>query len=513
MLPQIPSSLSLSSLEDAKTVSRKLLLHILPSYVQTHITGTEEKPRRLHNTSALDGLRGVAALFVFFFHILFSYKAFVEYGYGQSEENMRFIQLPFLTLFFRGHSMVAIFFVVGGYVLSLKPLTLIHSHRHSEAHSALVSSVFRRGLRLYIPAIAITFLTMLTIWVGLWEYPRKFITDDQKFIYYADNHPNPLPTLREQFWDWVYATGSLTDVFNYYNRNGFLLPYYNAYDPHLWTVPFEYRSSLILSIAILAFSRCKTVARLLLVASTIIFCGLWDRWELVCFLSGSLICDIDISLRTANTINTDNELEDLEDGEEKLPEYSELALTSPTRIYRFFSHTRRQTSHLLRSHSKASKRWIALFTAGLYILSTPNLQIEDTPGYRWLFIYLTPHTYTDKKRFLQSLGALFTTWAVANSPLLQRPFNAAFAQYLGKISYALYIVHGPLIHIVGYSVTPNVWLHVTGMGSWGYWIGLLLSSAILGVCVAVAADLFYRVVDVRSVRVARWCEEVCFVKG
>jgi peptidoglycan/LPS O-acetylase OafA/YrhL len=505
-----PRSISLSSpsLANGLQATRKICLSILPSYVQNRMNDNEEKPRRLHNTSALDGLRGIAALFVFFFHILFAYKSFVEYGYGQSEGNVRLIQLPFVSLFYRGHSMVAIFFVVGGYVLSLKPLTLIHSHRHSEAHSALVSSVFRRGLRLYIPAIGATFLTMLTIYAGLWEYPRQFITGDQNYIYYSDTHPSPLPTFREQFWDWAYATGSLTDVFNYYNRNGYLLPYYNSYDPHLWTVPFECRSSLILSMVILAFSRCTRHTRLILVAATIIFCGMWDRWELVCFLSGSFICDWDILSRSAGN-ESDSEAED---DAEKLPPYSELPVSSPTRLYRFFSNIGQKTTDVLGRGGKGSKGWIVIFVAGLYLLSTPNLQIENTPGYRWLFMHLTPRTYTDSKRFLQSLGALLVTWAVTNSATLQRPFNTCIAQYLGKISYALYIVHGPLIHLVSYSITPNIWIHITGMGAWGYWIGLGISTSGLGICVAFAADLFFRVVDIRAVRISRWFEEACFVK-
>lgn len=43
-----------------------------------------------------------------------------------------------------------------------------------------------------------------------------------------------------------------------------------------------------------------------------------------------------------------------------------------------------------------------------------------------------------------------------------------------------------------------------------YWFGLALGTSVLGVVVAVGADLFYRVVDTRSVRLAKWFESVCF---
>jgi peptidoglycan/LPS O-acetylase OafA/YrhL len=500
--------------QNGLSLSRQMLLPILPTYLQRRATGKEEMVRRLHSTSGLDGLRGIAALFVFIFHVGFAFQAFVEFGYGQSEANMRVIQLPFLSLFFRGHSMVAVFFVVGGYVLSIKPLTLIHSRRPCEAHTAIVSSIFRRGIRLYFPAVVVTFITMLSIYAGLWEYPRQFITEDNKYIHYADFHPTPFPTFYEQFWDWIYSVTRLTDVFNYYNRDGFLMPYYNQYDPHLWTVPFEYRSSLIVSMVILAFSRCSNLARLYLVFAVIVFCGLWDRWELVCFLSGLFICDLDIMMRSCchRNSSTASEAGSSEDEyEEKLPYYRET-FALPTHCNRLDRtlHKARSVLHLP-LHSYSQKRWMLLFTIGLYLLSTPNFQIEDTPGYSWLFINLTPRTYTDSKRFLQFVGALFVTWSIANSTLLQRPFNTEFAQYLGRISYSLYVVHGPLIHIVGFSVTPWVWINLSGMEGWWYWFGLSIGTATLSVFVALAADLFNRVVDVRAIRIAKWFESVCFV--
>lgn len=496
------------SAEDVLNVPRRALASLIPTYLRRNNV-TDDKPRRVHRTSALDGLRGIAALFVFFFHVLFSYQQFVEYGYGQSEHQTRIIQLPFISLFYRGHAMVAIFFVVGGYVLSLKPLTLIHARQHSAAHSALVSSVFRRGIRLYMPAIVATFMTMLTIYAGLWEYPRRFITEDRQFIYYSDSHPERRSSFGLQFRDWISATINLTDLFNYYNKNGFLMPYYNNYDPHLWTVPFEYRSSLVVTMVLLALSHCKTISRLALTFSIIFFCGMWDRWELVCFLSGTFLCDLDIATRGAAFKDADSDSDEAYDFE-KLPRFEAATSASTGRFRNLFTRTLRCSTILL---TRAGfKRWIAIFITGLYLLSSPNLGIDETPGYRWLFTYLTPHTYTDNKRFLQSLGAILVTWSVANCSALQQPFDTQFAQYLGKISYALYIVHGPLIHIVGYSVTPNVWIWVTGMAGWRYVIGLVLGTSVLGGCVAVMADWFFRVVDTRAVRLSKWFEDLCFAR-
>ncbi|KIW08862.1 uncharacterized protein PV09_00786 [Verruconis gallopava] len=466
---------------------------LMPSFIHRQPALGAGAGKKKSSTAALDGLRGIAALFVFCFHVLFSYTTAIEYGYGQSEANQHIVQLPFLSLFYRGHSMVAVFFVVGGYVMSIKPLSLMHSHQAAAAPGVLVSSVFRRGIRLYLPAIAATFVTMCTVYFGLWEYPRQFVTGDEQLIVYSDLHPLPKATLASQFWDWLNEVASMTDLFYYYNKNGFLLPYYNKYDPHLWTVPFEYRSSLIVTVVLLALSRCKFAVRLFLTGLIVLFCGFWDRWEVVCFLAGMILCDIDLFNQKPEPRPA--RLETIvEEDEDLLPQWE-----AKTRLALEDSATR----------NGYVKHWLLLFLAGLYLLSTPNLDIGNTPGYQTLF-QLTPSTYSDKKRFLQSLGAICTVWAITNCSALQSPFVTSFAQYLGSISYSLYIVHGPLIHIVGYSITPNIWIHFTGKEGLNWIAGLILGSGILAAFVVITADIFWRHVDLKSIAIARYLECACF---
>jgi peptidoglycan/LPS O-acetylase OafA/YrhL len=405
--------------------------------------------------------------------------------------------------------MVAIFFVVGGYVISIKPLRLIHSGQTGAFNNTIVSSMFRRGIRLYLPALTATFITMVTVYIGLWEYPRQFITEDRQYIFYADSHPTQLPSFGWQLSSWFRETKLLTNVFTYYN-NGFMLPYYPHYDPHLWTVPFEYRSSTLLALALIAFSRCQTRARVILMACTIIYCGVWDRWELVCFLGGSLLCELDtVSNILSNPNSTPERPEDDNEDEEKLPDFEACSNTQAAKNS-LSLYIRKATCWIRKAGNKRLFSAFLIFLS-LYLLSSPNFSIESTPGYAWL-THIIPSSYTDPKRFPHTLGALLITFCTTRSTALQRVFNSPFAQYLGKTSYALYIVHGPLIHIVGYSVTPNVWRYITGMETaWQWWLGLGIGSAILGTCVAVITDWFWRVVDVWSVSMCRRVEGWCFV--
>jgi len=78
-------------------------------------------------TAYLDGLRGFAALLVYWHHHeLWVRNPFIfENAFG-FEGNFYFATLPGVRTFFTGgHYSVTVFFVLSGYVLSIKPLSLI----------------------------------------------------------------------------------------------------------------------------------------------------------------------------------------------------------------------------------------------------------------------------------------------------------------------------------------------------------------------------------------------------
>lgn len=127
---------------------------------------TSSPPPKLHLTSWLDGLRGVAALFVFIHHSSQIYLRGLRPGYGSSPEAYHILQLPVLRIVFSGGAMVAIFFVISGYVLSTKPLLLARQGRHLELFENLASSAFRRGPRLITSYIVSTFLTAMLAMTG-----------------------------------------------------------------------------------------------------------------------------------------------------------------------------------------------------------------------------------------------------------------------------------------------------------------------------------------------------------
>jgi peptidoglycan/LPS O-acetylase OafA/YrhL len=107
----------------------------------------------------LDGLRGVAAVIVVWFHMTAGklatpYRSFWD---TPASENRHFFQIAPFRIFFSGPGMVDIFFVVSGYSISIGLIKLRHGSSLSGFYQRLTSSVVRRMVRLCFP-VAVTML-------------------------------------------------------------------------------------------------------------------------------------------------------------------------------------------------------------------------------------------------------------------------------------------------------------------------------------------------------------------
>ena len=166
---------------------------------------------------------------------------------------------------------------ISGYVLSYKAIRLMRGRQYSILLDSLASSTFRRGMRLFIPITVSTFISML--------FCRWYSKDPMG--------RNTIPSRRGGFWfqfkDWcghvVRISNPLVDI------NGRDL-YAPPYDGHLWTIPIEYRGSIIVFLALLCVAKLRPWLRLYVLVG-MVFYSIWDsHWEVFLFLSGTLFCDI-----------------------------------------------------------------------------------------------------------------------------------------------------------------------------------------------------------------------------
>lgn len=177
-----------------------MLVALVPSFLWTR-----RKERKLYATSYLDGLRGVAALFVVFHHYALNFTASSQDGWhsGEPASHDWFFLFPLVRVIHSGRFMVIIFFIISGYVLSLQGLKLARSGETEKLLDSLASSVFRRWIRLHLPVIASTFIAFLLARGAVWTLlPGDWDHWNTASGIQARSMPLPYPegTFVEQFW-------------------------------------------------------------------------------------------------------------------------------------------------------------------------------------------------------------------------------------------------------------------------------------------------------------------------
>ena len=71
----------------------------------------------------------------------------------------------------------------------------------------------------------------------------------------------------------------------------------------------------------------------------------------------------------------------------------------------------------------------------------------------------------------------------------------------------MYLVHGPIVHMLGFWLVPWCWSFIGKETAWGREVGFLIAFAVVTAVVIRVSDLFWRYVDVRGVAFARWLEK------
>ncbi len=117
------------------------------------------------------------------------------------------------------------------------------------------------------------------------------------------------------------------------------------------------------------------------------------------------------------------------------------------------------------------------------------------------FYSFLPVVTSDAKTFYNSIGAVFLVWGVCVAGSFERAFASPFAQYLGRISYSLYLIH----FVALASLTSLV---VAYMGTDA--LGLVVAMILYLLFSVGLAGLLTRFVDgpaiVVSTKLANWIE-------
>ncbi|GJC97635.1 hard surface-induced protein [Colletotrichum higginsianum] len=263
--------------------------------------------------------------------------------------------------------------------------------------------------------------------------------------------------------------------------------YHTRYDPHTFTIPMELRGSMFIYLFLLATAALRAKWRFRVGALLSAYSLVLGRWDMATFMGGVLLSEADIRRADSNGGGAGGG----GGGGGLLP-----PATS--------SKKSRQRAGLGGQAALGSRttRWAALVVA-LYLLSYPDAGAEWTPGFVFLSS-LVPRYYAPLSgwMFYQAAGALLLLPCVLHSPTLRGALEGRAAQYLGRVSFSFYLVHGPVLHSLGFWIMPRLFERL-GRNT-GFVVGWVV---LLGVSLYLS-DWWCRKVDVWSATVGRRVEKM-----
>lgn len=172
------------------------------------------------------------------------------------------MQLPIIRLLYSGSLMVCIFFVVSGVALSLRPAELAAMRDWNAVYAHLESSLFRRSIRLFLPALIASLSVLLATFSNLCN--AKANIEYQGANEASENwnlQPTALPGIGLQFKDWLGFFLARVIVPSTWRGIGSIDDYADThqyeYGMQLWTIPVEYWSCVLLFASFIATAKAR----------------------------------------------------------------------------------------------------------------------------------------------------------------------------------------------------------------------------------------------------------------
>ncbi|KAL6245637.1 hypothetical protein RBB50_007636 [Rhinocladiella similis] len=492
----------------AYRLGKRFAYCFVPQLLRSRVWNDEAPKSKQFSTSYLNGLRGITSIKVFTFHWLMAFSGAGFMPWGCDERHMYILELPIIRYFYAGFT-AHVFFGIAGYLTTLRLFQLIDRHDQASQSKVLINvsgALFRRAFRLYLPTFIITLITAHYIYFGFYEANRPFLLDHGKLFPGDWNEPKPeqFASYWEQMHFWGREMFDLTNIFTY----GAVYPWH---DQHLWSILAELKGSLFLYMILIATAQCRVYVRFAVMCAMTYLYFLWNHWEIWVYILGAMVAQIDLLLTERDERN--KQVLPTPDSFPPSPPRS----PAPEEMKR--EDRWKEYKHSLPTSGYAWLRIFGFFVA-FYFLSYPIHGSRDhAPGYIWLN-KLIPEWMDRKDKFYANIGTAILLLLLARSDpqtsKWRRILNSKLAQYFGKISFGLYLTHGPVLHAFGYMIPQRIWWW---MGTEGVdttdavWAAVLFVGWVINVtCCLWVADVWTREVESRCVKAVKKLEDLCFVK-
>ncbi|KAI1848055.1 hypothetical protein JX266_006168 [Neoarthrinium moseri] len=430
------------------------------------------KQSKVTSTTYMNGIRGLACIIVYSFHVVsYYYQAFANpWGAAPAELNYGISQLPFVRIVLAGKAMVCLFFVLSGFVLAYSPLRTISarlSNSSSNTRSSddligkLCSSMVRRGIRLFMPLIVLASITCIVTWYYPIFPPGTWRDNNQTFWGHIMGYVSlTLPVMDPYLWS-VYAPTS----FN-----------------HCWTLGVEYRGSMIIFMLCVAVADLGKRCRKLVIAVSALWALHFGHWEVFCFMAGMFLAELrfnplseDFAFLTSNRRSW-----------QPAP-IEDLGLESSVRDRR---HRLFKTAF-----------FSGLLVFAIFVMGWPQGGHQGVEPYNTL-VGLVPILYQGNNDatvcFWGSVGGFLLLVACENLPWVQWLLSTPPMIYLGDISFSFYLLHWLIYLAPGVEI-----LKLFGDFGWSTDASFYTMYVIVFAMIVVVADYYWRLVDEPSVALGR----------
>lgn len=415
---------------------------------------------RSSGTSWLDGLRGIASLQVLFFHFFGRHIPY-DRSFGSTPEDRYIFQLPFFrSIWGAGPSAVSVFFVISGCALTIKSLTLLRRKKYDDLYRSLCSSLIRRGVRLYLPLFLLAFPMLVLIKTVDMVRDEYIYSNEMKDSWFM------------QLVHLIIATDNHINPFMYPEHN----PSNNrfAYIPASWTIPLEYHGSILSYLMVMVVSRIEIFRiRCIIIAGMAFYSLHRGSWWNSNFMVGMLLADFMLEQQSKEGNST-------------------------------VRHNR-----VLTGIHKVC--FYILFGCGFYLAGLPpthaiyNMDPKPKPGYEFLYKLYPPQylfQMAEDSRWYWYWSGTLTVVSISQIPRIRSVLETRLCQWLGKLSFSLYLVHGAVISAL-MSPLRTLISHVTENRG----ILCILEFSILAPLIFVLSGIVEKYIDQTSIKFAKKVEQ------
>ncbi|KAJ5657239.1 uncharacterized protein N7484_000888 [Penicillium longicatenatum] len=334
----------------------------------------------------IDGIRGIAAIIVVTYHVCSAFAKWLNSPAIEENGEVFIFQQPFLRIIFAGRFAVSLFFLISGYVNSFNSIKQIRNGDQSGVLSKLSRNTILRAGRLVVP----TNVAILTVWLVCQLNGFRIANQvDSDWVRVVATAPDPTfrDALAGLFRNWVlfWKSGD------------------SPYDRTYWTIPYFLKGSMLVYLTLLATTHTTPRSTKLL-----------------------LIC-----LYGYSWLNGDALME--------MTTYAGMFLAQLNADY----------GHRATSVMPAPIP-IMMILSGLFLASFPDDNhswapwscVMDSVGH-----HIVP-SGGEVSRYIDSLGTTLFVYGMFFSRSGRRLLASPFMNFLGRISFAIYLIHDTLIRTV-----------------------------------------------------------------